>query len=169
MRWGIAAKEGRVWAALSKIFRGEVAFPKKWKAVSSAANFTAMGGIVEDDLIHLLTEVINGASSTKQFHRRCLLWKQKARIQKEILDHKQVDSETWEAAREKWIHACGDAFVDSWAVSLNSMGHGVRKSLPALFYQQLTVKVNQDLVMLKARPATADVSGMSLFICIYTV
>ena len=146
--WGIAQRTGPVWDAIQGIMDGKVtlANPKKRFLVpTSAAPFTSMGGIPDADLAALLGKVLDGSRNMKAFTESCKRYKATARVQREILEHAQVDAANWEEAQLKFPTACDAQFVSTWVQIILSQKIKQKNPMPGDFLRALSAKVEHDL------------------------
>jgi hypothetical protein len=147
-RWGIAQRTGAVWTALEAIISGNVrgSGPKKrFVAPVSAAPFTTMGGIPDDDLAVLLGLVVDGTRTLKEFSESCKRYKATARVQREILAHEDVNVETWLEAQDKFVAACDAQFVSTWVQVILTNNIKQKTPLPGNFSRLLQGKIDHDL------------------------
>ena len=168
--WGLAQRTGKVWDALAAILSGKVttSSPKaRFLVPHSAACFTSMGSIPDEDLVVLLNKVVDGKQTLKEFAESCKRYKATARVQREILEHEAIDRTDWASAQADFPTACDPNFVSRWVEVILARKIKQKNQLPNDFGRSLAAKVAFDLRRGESAAALQAVSVVLCFIVVF--
>jgi hypothetical protein len=147
--WGLAAREGQVWECLVKIITGNVN-NKRFQKPKSASPFTTMANIAEEDLVVMLTKVVNGTHSLTQFRAATKVYKARVRVQSEILQYPAINLRSWEEGKARFPNTCCADLVNIWAQHIVDAKVQLKHSLPNAFIDMVQARLEVDLNLNKS-------------------
>ena len=129
----IACLKTSLFKKVKQIFEGKV-HGTKFVPPTAITPFRDMSGVSDDDKEVLLSQVIGGTITLKEFKARCIFIKKTARVRDQIVNFLQeiCPDETlsdWDTCCSAFEFLCNDAWFDSilgWVGSIAKEGLGVK-------------------------------------------